>query len=207
MYIPKHFAQNDFQKVVDFVKKYNFGILSSINSDKDEIISSHLPFYLEVTANGSYRLLCHFAKENEHWRLLNSNSSVQIIFNGPHAYISPLYYINTTVPTWNYTTVHATGTAHIIEADLDRHSIMQKLVLFHEPTNQSWKTKDIDQIKFEKLMKRIVTVVIDDLDFKAKFKLNQNKLDEDIQSVISHLLSNGGSDSVCGLFMKDFYKF
>ena len=61
MYIPKHFAMTDFNKAIDFIKTYNFGILVSQFDNKP--VATHLPFLLEKRAD-KWFLVTHIAKAN-----------------------------------------------------------------------------------------------------------------------------------------------
>jgi len=203
MYNPKTFKIEDKAKIIQFIKRYNFGIINSIDSPNQKIVSSHIPFLLERTDDGQEDLLCHFAKANPHWCLIEQNPKVQIIFSGPHAYISPKYYINTSVPTWNYTTVHVTGNAHIISKSNDRLEIIEKLVSDHENIPDGWDLSYLDSSFIATQMNAIIVVKVTDLTFDAKFKLNQNKKEDDIKKVITQLIANGGTDKDCGLFMKN----
>ncbi len=205
MYTPKSFKIEEKEKILNFIQTYNFGIINSIDIANQSIVSSHLPFLLQKTSeSGEDRedLLCHFAKSNPHWKIIEQNPQVQVIFSGPHAYISPTYYVNTYVPTWNYTTVHITGKAQIISKSNERFEIIEKLVNAHEKGLESWDLSLLDSEYIASKMKAIMVVKISDLHYEAKFKLSQDKKDEDIDSVITHLNANGGLDEICGSFMK-----
>ena len=52
----------------------------------------------------------HIAERNPQTELLDGRD-VDVIFHGPHAYISPQLNDNDDVPTWNYVNVHVTGKA------------------------------------------------------------------------------------------------
>ncbi len=202
MYIPKSFVITDENKLFDFINKYNFGIISSIDMEDMSIFSSHIPFILGRKENDEPVLLCHFSKVNKQWNIIENNPKVQIIFNGPHAYVSPKYYVTQNVPTWNYATVHVTGLAHIIRSPEERYETIKKMVLFHENSDQGWRLESLDHEYVEKEMKGFIVVEISNLKLLGKYKLSQNKDIENMSSVISHLLANGGSDAECGLLMK-----
>lgn len=202
MYIPGPFKIENKEKILNFIQIYNFGIINSIETSHQNIISSHIPFLLEKSFDGNEHLLCHFAKSNNHWKVIEQNPKVQIIFSGPHAYISPTYYVNSYVPTWNYATVHITGEAHIISKSNERLDSMEKLVFAHEKNDKNWDLSTLDSSYIASKMNSVIVVKISNLRYEAKFKLNQDKKDEDIESVIDHLIANGGSDEVCGSFMK-----
>ncbi len=57
--------------------------------------------------DGQATLTGHWARPNPQWRDIESQR-VLFMFQGPHAYISPRWYADTTkqVPTWNYVAAH-----------------------------------------------------------------------------------------------------
>lgn len=62
-------------------------------------------------------IIGHLAKANEQWRHFQSHTDVLVIFQGPHAYISPSNYQGAGVPTWNYAAVHMYGLAKIMGSE------------------------------------------------------------------------------------------
>ena len=99
MYITHFYKVNEEDKIIEFIKSYNFGIISTYDHQTDQIFSTHLPF--TVLKEEKIHLYAHFAKANIHWEIILSNPKVQVIFLGPHAYISPTYYKSPNmVPTW-----------------------------------------------------------------------------------------------------------
>jgi transcriptional regulator len=103
MYTPSHHRIDDPQAVRSFIERHSFGALISFT---DSFHVTHLPF---VVGEGEpLALSSHMARANPHWRSLAGNPEVLVIFQGPHAYISPaLYEDRVSVPTWNYAVVHA----------------------------------------------------------------------------------------------------
>src|SRR5271155_4939358 len=101
MYIPSSFAVNDPTKLAEVISSNSFGIL--ISKDGDSFFASHLPFLYHPQEGKKGKLLSHMARANRHWQLFKEKEEVFVIFNGPHAYISPTNYITeVAVPTWNY---------------------------------------------------------------------------------------------------------
>jgi len=107
MYLPHHFTQTDTATLVAFMRQYAFATIVSEVDGKP--CASHLPFVVEWKEDGTIQLLAHFAKANPQWQTLEGQTAL-VIFNEPHAYISPsLYDKELSVPTWNYIAVHAYG--------------------------------------------------------------------------------------------------
>lgn len=111
MYVPKHFREDDAQRLRQYIRDYGFGLL--IVADDDGIEANHVPFYL-LCDGDSDRLQCHLARSNPVWRRLMHDARVLAVFQGPDAYVSPSWYptkaeSGRVVPTWNYLAVHAEG--------------------------------------------------------------------------------------------------
>lgn len=100
----------------------------------------YLPIIAETCASGEVVLFGHMARANPQWRHFLENDTF-IIFNGPHAYITPQWYKDPmNVPTWNYAVVHASGKATPIESSKGIEQILRKSVdefERHEP--KPWK--------------------------------------------------------------------
>ena len=110
MYIPKHFEQNDEAVLWDFIDTHSFGALLTVVDGRPFV--SHLPF---LVARDARLLHCHMARANPQWQQLGTSAQVLAIFAGPHGYISPTWYPEPGVPTWNYAVVHAHGVARAVD--------------------------------------------------------------------------------------------
>ena len=121
------------------------------------------------------------------WRARTSNGNtsqsdkeVLCIFHGPHAYISPSWYVQQhDVPTWNYAAVHVYGipTSHgCRRAETDRVRHDREIRIAHAAA--------VDACRFRKrrsmrMLKAIVGFTIAITRVEAKFKLGQNRSPED----------------------------
>ncbi|MFN2392340.1 MAG: FMN-binding negative transcriptional regulator, partial [Pyrinomonadaceae bacterium] len=99
MYSPKHYVTEDFAFMLGFMRQYNFAAL--ITSKNEIPIATHLPFIVEENSD-SVILTSHLARANPQWKNFLCSESL-VVFQEPHAYISPLLYEEKiSVPTWNY---------------------------------------------------------------------------------------------------------
>ena len=100
MYIPPPFAETNRTELHAFMEHNSFATL--ISYDGDRVVANHLPLLLDRAAAPNGRLIGHLARANKQWQHANGQR-VLVIFQGPHAYISPRWYEETNVvPTWNY---------------------------------------------------------------------------------------------------------
>ena len=114
MYIPKAFREDDITTLHKFMREYSFATL--ITQHKGVPFATHLPFILDAQCGPNGALLAHVARANPQWHDFVDEQEVLVIFQGPHAYISPSWYeVELSVPTWNYAVVHAYGIPRLIE--------------------------------------------------------------------------------------------
>ena len=181
MYIPSHFEVTDREEVYRFIRANSFGQL--ISSVEGRAFSSHLPFLLGTNEQS---LVCHVAKSNPQWQSIE-NQEVLITFQGPHDYISPSWYHSPGVPTWNYQAVHIYGKASLV-TDYDKlASIVKELSDVHEASLEiPWQAK-----YKESLLNIIVGIEIQITEFQCKYKLSQNRPENDQQQIIKELKRSG----------------
>ncbi|GAB2689468.1 FMN-binding negative transcriptional regulator [Mucilaginibacter koreensis] len=187
MYIPKQNLMASAAEAVAFMQKYSFATL--VTSIDDIPFATHLPFVVKHSDYGSIQLLAHLAKANPHAEHLEKQTSL-VIFNEPHAYISPsLYDKELNVPTWNYLAVHAYGKAQLINDSAEEKEVLVHMIQQYEQTYlQQW-DKLPDDYK-NRLLNGIVSFKIEVTDLQGKKKLSQNKTLPEQQRIIAALQSN-----------------
>lgn len=185
MYIPKSFSQTDLDILHAFMQKYNFATL--VSQVENELTATHLPLMLDSTRGEYGTLLGHMAKANSHWKSLFQRE-VLVMFQGPHTYISPSWYdTHPSVPTWNYTVVHAQGTPQIVEDPTAVKGMLEQLVNYHEAGfSQPW-TMDLPDEYMHKMLQSIVAFEIPITRLEGKFKLSQNRSEADQARVAAAL--------------------
>ena len=182
MYIPGHFAQKDEATLYDFIDEHAFGTLVTL--DGAEPFASHVPFLLERAAR---RLHCHVARANPQWQQLAAAPAVLAVFAGPHGYVSPTWYEDPGVPTWNYAVVHVRGRAHCVEDARATRAHVEALAAKFERGSPSPWMPDYD-------VRRLTGIVAIEIAIEAlegKFKLSQNRSAADRARVIAQLEATG----------------
>jgi transcriptional regulator len=192
MYTPKPFEVTNTKQIMDLIRSNSFGILFTQNDGVSN--ASHLPFLIEESENGECYLLGHMAKANSQWS--EALNEVLVVFQGPHAYISPTWYqAENTVPTWNYAAVHVYGELIVIDNKEELISLIAKTVNYYESAMETpWETSLITEFN-DKLLTMIVGFKIKVKRFTGKWKLNQNHSVEIRQKVINALRKNGDENS------------
>jgi len=191
MYIPKFFRESDLCQLEGFITQYPFGSLITVEDGSPYV--TQLPFLASKDDSGQSILSAHMAKANPQWRHFESNQTVLAMFQGPHTYISPGWYNAPGVPTWNYTTVQVRGTVRMIDSDDEALDLLTRMTRqFEDGSSDPWVPEFTEQSHFDRL-KAIVGFEISVETIQGKFKLNQNRSEEDRQLVIERLKENGSS--------------
>jgi transcriptional regulator len=204
MYIPPAFELKDPARIAETISSYSFGIL--ISKDGDSLFASHLPFLYQAQPEHG-KLISHLARANRHWRLFDSGAESLVIFQGPHAYISPTSYVaDVAVPTWNYVTLHVYGIPRLVATKQEVKTIVNETVEKHEAGRaQPWIPSLPEEME-SKLLEAIVGFEMKITRVEGKFKLGQNRTPEDQQKMIRSLLDSGDAESVrLGEFMEKEY--
>lgn len=185
MYIPEHFKETNSERISALIEGNSFGMLVTAPGGVPYI--SHLPFIFDYTAGSKGKLLCHMARANPQWQHFSSGAEALVVFQGPHAYVSPSWYSSPGVPTWNYAVVHLRGKPRLIESESELEALVERLSDVYELHMPSpWKL-NLEGERRTKLLNMIVGFEIEVTDIQAKFKLSQNRPPEDQQSVIEKL--------------------
>ncbi|MBC7876965.1 MAG: FMN-binding negative transcriptional regulator [Anaerolineales bacterium] len=196
MYIPKLYREEDKEKILEFLRANNFPALVTYDGEKP--IATHLPVEVIETedsgreTDGALTILGHMSRVNPQWKSLGEQEAL-LIFQGAHTYVSPRWYKNINVPTWNYMMIHVYGKVSLVEGDA-LHSLLSRLVKKHEvETSYSLEGLPADYVKKE--MKGLVGFAVDVTRVEAGYKLSQNRNDEDHENIIRELEGRGDEQS------------
>jgi transcriptional regulator len=185
MYIPRRFEEKDTETIHAFIRENSFAILISILDGRS--IGTHVPLHLEIGADGVAGLMGHISRGNEQKHSLTPGAKVLAIFPGPHAYISPRWYTELKVPTWNYISVHIYGTLSIVEGEELRAALSRLVDTYEQHQPQPVHINEIPPNQLEADLRGIVGFRISVDEIQAAYKLSQNRDPQSYHQVIDHL--------------------
>lgn len=202
MYTPPHFRVDDPAEIRRFMLAHSFATLVAM--DGGGIEATHVPLLwseeplLGCAADAAARgyLIGHVARLNPLWKMLVADPRCLAIFTGPHAYVSPNYYVNSElIPTWLYTALHASGMAALSEDPLYLRSLLDRLTAHYESGFPvPWSPARLSPGRMEQLLGNIVAVQIAVHKIEAKYKLDQPRKPEDREGVIAALAQSCDSN-------------
>jgi transcriptional regulator len=180
MYVPQQFALSDRDRIVDLIERFDFALM--ITALDGHPTAVHLPFLYDPSRGEKGTLLAHMAKANPQWQdfeaMAAAGGEALVIFQGPHAYISPNDYRSDkpNVPTWNYLAVHAYGCPRVISEPGAVRDLLSRLSEKQEAgRSQPWRFESLPEKFSAAMMGGIVAFEIPVSRLEAKAKLNQNK--------------------------------
>ena len=186
MFIPKSFKVIDEKEIQAFIQANAFGQL--ISSKDGHLLCTHIPF---LVSDDKTKLIGHLAKINPQAQDIE-DQEVLITLQGAHDYISPSWYEAPGVPTWNYQAVHVYGKCKTFDEPEALKTVVDTLTHkyeshFDQPWKPNYKAAMLGAIiGFE--------VVISEI--QAKYKLSQNRSDQDRKQVIDALENIGSNELV-----------
>jgi transcriptional regulator len=161
---------------------------SLITMGSSGLFASHIPMVLDQ--NGDLgRLKGHISRANSQWRDYTPSVEALAIFSGPQHYITPNWYPEKqetakVVPTWNYVVVHAYGFLKVIEDSEWLMAHLMSLTGIHEADSPvPWKVADAPADYVASLVKGIVGLEMTIERLEGKWKVSQNRSEQDRSGV------------------------
>ena len=192
MYVPDSFNVADRDEIEAFLQRYDFATL--VSAAGGSLTATHLPVVVRREPSGLI-VAGHVARANPHWKTLDGETEALLIFQGPHAYVSPTWYANgPAVPTWNYTVVHAYGRVQAVEDAEVWEDILEALLRRYEAHRvDAWLMDSVPIEYRSRALAAVVGIRMPVLRLEAKFKLGQNRAAADRRGTILDLSGKGPS--------------
>jgi transcriptional regulator len=125
MYLPAAFSA-DSEVAQAVVKAHPFASFVTVHDGA--VFLTQIPL-LQINDT---TLIAHMARANPHSAALLAAKqpiAATLQFTGPNCYVSPAWYEkNTGVPTWNYATVQALGSVHLLEGAPATEAVVKQLI-------------------------------------------------------------------------------
>lgn len=188
MYIKPPYAEDDLSVLHAHMKEWSFATLISHSSEGLHV--SHLPFLLDTQRGPLGTLTTHLARANPHCDTLRTATEVLVVFNGPHAFVSPSWYSEQrTFPTWNYAAIHAHVRLEWIDDPEAICEILRRT--YDKPLGGSRSFGAIPEELIAPRLRAIAGVELTITGIEGQFKLNQDRSVDDRLGVIAALQRQG----------------
>jgi len=176
----------------DEVNRVSFGTIVTLA--KTGILASHVPMLIDRSRGEFGTLFGHVARGNLQWRDSVPGGQGLAVFLGPDAYISPSWYktkeeTGKVVPTWNYIAIHVRGPVNWFEDTERIRGIVTNLTGHHEADSKKpWHVTDAPADYVDGELKQIVGFEMPVAKIEGKWKMSQNRPEEDRSRAATNLL-------------------
>jgi transcriptional regulator len=194
MYLPSHFRQQDPAELRALIEASPLAVLVTFGDGRLHV--SHIPLLFDAASGPHGTLIGHFAAANPQSQHYDASVEAIAIFNGPDAYVSPNWYETKretakVVPTWNYVAVYAYGEIAFIDDAVGKRAVVARLTGHHEAKQpKPWAVDDAPEDFVQAQLRAIRPFEFRIARLEGKWKLSQNRTEQDRSSVIAAL----GSD-------------
>jgi len=202
VYVPEHFRETRIEVLQRLVEQYPLALLVAMTPGG--LTANHIPLLAQLSSAGGGILRGHVARANSLWRDVQSDAPVLAVFTGADSYISPRLYPSKrehgkVVPTWNYATVHVSGTIRFIDDVAWLRTLVESLTDVHEAGRPDrWRVSDAPADYIEGMLRAIVGLEIKVTAVVGKFKGSQNRSAADRAAVAAQLRAAGRSAAAVG---------
>jgi transcriptional regulator len=204
MYVNPLYAERELPVLHELIETARFGLLVLC---ADGPLAAHIPFVLRRDQGPNGTLVAHVARIDPLARHLGEGHAghkgheahegheALAIFSGPKAYVSPQWYQDEGLPTYNFLAVHAHGRPRLLEDREEVLAYLTELVDVHEQCfSTPWSLASAAAEHVDELLPHIVAFTLEISSLQGKRKLSQNKSAEDRDGVIRGLRERASDD-------------
>ena len=199
MHCPKAFEENRTDVLLALIQQHP---LATIISHSQQGLEVNVMPVLVKQDEGKIVLRGHMAKNNAQLRALAHSETVLWVFQGPNVYVSPAWYPSKqlhgkVVPTWNYMLVEAQGQVKVFTDADELLRLVTDMTNEHEQQRVSpWQVDDAPAQYVQSQLRGIVGIEMEVSQLRGKFKLSQNRSDEDQCGVSSGTASEHAEHAI-----------
>ena len=200
MHIQAHFAESRVPVLQELMRSRP--LATFIVAIEDDIVVNHLPLMIDSNAAENGVIRGHVPRGNRIWESFDGNRKAVAVFHGPEAYVSPSWYPSKrehgkAVPTWNYVVAHAHGCPMAMHDAAWLLEHLQAMTDAQEAAQaQPWKVSDAPPDYVDKMLHGIVGIEMVITRLEGKWKLSQNRPQEDRLMVAAQLRERGEANSI-----------
>lgn len=193
MWLVDEYQVKDRELLLEIIHQNPLATVVTLDSwsQPPALFANHLPLLLDPEEGSSEYgdLIGHLSIQNPQCGHFAQATPVLVIFQGPHAYISPSTGRHSlTVPTWNYISVHVFGRPVLVEDPAEKIQIIEKQSRgMEKDADAPWPFERLPQHFVEKLAAQIMGFRIRIERIESQFKLNQDRRPTERESIVAHL--------------------
>lgn len=197
MYQPPAFKETRKDVLFNAIAKHSLATL--VCNSVAGITANHLPM---IADTGQLNLQAHLSRGNDLIQMCDEGTEALAIFQGPAHYVSAGWYPGKKdhgkeVPTFNYVVVHVRGK---LRFKRDETWLMQHLHALTDKMERNqvepWSLSDAPKDYLARQLKGIYGLELEIDEIVGKWKVSQNRNEQDRSAVAKGLQSEGDQDAL-----------
>jgi transcriptional regulator len=193
MYTPPAFRDDEKESLYATIRAAR--LANFVTATADGPLATPLPLFLDAGEGEHGVIYGHLAKANPQWQVPPIGNGLAI-FMGPDAYVTPQWYATKretgkVVPTWNYVTIHASGSVEFFDDPVRLLEAVRRLTDLHEAGGSTpWAVADAPKDFIEAQLRGIVGLRMEVTKLEGKRKMSQNRNAADRAGVAAGLAAS-----------------
>ena len=205
MYQPRLFKEERVETLHQLIHHNSFATL--VTNIDNGISIDHIPMLILPDQSGASAgvLQGHLARPNPLVKKIGEGLETVVVFQGPDSYITPSWYPSKkvhgkVVPTWNYAVVHVRGVLTLKDDSEWLRDLVSRLTDHQESERPTpWKVTDAPADFVTEQLQAIVGIELVISSIEGKWKVSQNKTEEDSAGVVSGIEAERSFDPMAKL--------
>ena len=183
MYRPQHYRSKSYKRSMQVIEQNPLATVITGSGENPEIAMTPVLMNQE-----EHQLEGHFALQNNIWHKFQKSNTTTFLFQGPHGYISPAWYVTKPhLPTWNYAVVEVKAEVFLINAQETIVTLLDKLTRHFDRNFSHYAESEEYAELIKKAAEGVMCFHAKIININSKFKLSQNKESSDIEKLIATL--------------------
>jgi transcriptional regulator len=159
-----------------------------------ELRVAHVPVQVR-SGTGTDEVVGHVAAADPFAASLRMRATLIVVIHGPALYVSPQWYADRGLPTYNFAAVHLHGRAEpLVEPEAVVAHLMSLVADHERPRRHPWRMDGWARARTDELLDELQAFTMPVERVEAKFKMGQNRTAADRVGVMSEL---AGSTDEC----------
>ncbi len=188
MYQPEKYKNDSPDFIYTFIQRYPF---ATIIMQGKHLLATHVPVLIKGSAN-DFILFGHIANHNPLKKYLLDNQEMLLVFKGPDGYVSPRWYTEPEIPTWDYTAVHINARIQLQTAAELQTSLTQLIEHSERDKNDPFNYREIPTSIWKENFKEITGFWLHPFKVAGIEKLHQGFHKKDLHNIANNLENSSG---------------
>ena len=195
MYVDPDYLEPDLNEVYRLVEAHPFATLATADP---ELRIAHVPVQVRLDDDGAREIVAHVSAQDAFAESVRRGADILVSVLGPSVYVSPSWYADRGLPTYNFVAIELRGTCVPMDDPDAVRAHLMRLVVDHEHSRQGkdeqWRVDAWARDRVTELLPELQAFTMKVETVSAKVKMSQNRTPGDRLGVMAALEASSRDD-------------